>query len=327
MIRGDREHRTGSGAGLATRLRLLVALAGLGLLAACSSGPSGPTTPSADAIGTFKVGKPYQIAGVWYYPKIDWEYRETGIASWYGPGFHGKRTANGEIYNQNDLTAAHPTLPMPVMVRVTNLENGRSIKVRINDRGPFANGRIIDLSKRSAQLLDIERAGTAKVLVEILADESQQLVAIAQGHTAVTDDSDVPEAAPVESLQATPLGGSGGAPATTVQPTPPASPSLPPATSVTAATPVPWPEERVEQKNVQPTEIYIQAGSFANPSNAEGLRSQLAAFGRAFVAVARVGTQDFYRVRVGPIGNVEEADRVLAQMIAAGHTESRVVVD
>src|SRR5690606_16715705 len=106
--------------------------------------------------------------GVWYYPKEDWEYRETGIASWYGPGFHGRKTANGETYNQMDLTAAHPTLPMPVMVQVTNLENGRSIKVRVNDRGPFANGRIIDLSKRSAQLLGMEQKGTAKVLVEIL---------------------------------------------------------------------------------------------------------------------------------------------------------------
>ncbi len=138
------------------------------------------------------------------------------------------------------MTAAHPTLPMPVMVQVTNLENGRSIKVRINDRGPFANGRIIDLSKRAAQLLDMERNGTAKVLVEILPDESQQLVSIAQRHTPVTDDQDVPEAAPVGTVEATPLGASPGGGGTAAQPTPPVSPSVaPPATNVaTAAVPV-----------------------------------------------------------------------------------------
>ncbi|MBO6783539.1 MAG: septal ring lytic transglycosylase RlpA family protein, partial [Alphaproteobacteria bacterium] len=103
--------------------------------------------------GRYKIGDPYQIKGVWYYPAEDYQYSETGIASWYGPNFHGKKTANGETYNQNDLTAAHRTLPMPSAVRVTNLENGRSLVVRINDRGPFARGRIIDMSRRGAQLL------------------------------------------------------------------------------------------------------------------------------------------------------------------------------
>lgn len=109
--------------------------------------------PDKTASGTYKVGKPYQINGVWYYPSEDYGYDETGVGSWYGPDFHGKPTANGEIFDQNGLTAAHRTLPMPSLVRVTNLENGRSIMVRVNDRGPFAHGRIIDLSRRSAQLL------------------------------------------------------------------------------------------------------------------------------------------------------------------------------
>ena len=118
--------------------------------------------------GRYKVGTPYQIKNVWYYPKIDYEYDETGIASWYGPNFHQKMTANGEIFDQNAITAAHRTLPMPSVVRVTNLENGRSLVVRINDRGPFAHGRIIDLSRRSAQLLGFVRKGTAKTRVQIL---------------------------------------------------------------------------------------------------------------------------------------------------------------
>ncbi|CAN0507107.1 unnamed protein product [Discosporangium mesarthrocarpum] len=93
--------------------------------------------------GSYKVGRPYQIQGTWYYPAENFKYVETGISSWYGPKFHGRKTANGETYNMNDLTAAHRTLPMPSMVRVINLKNGRSLKLRINDRGPFARGRII----------------------------------------------------------------------------------------------------------------------------------------------------------------------------------------
>ncbi|HEX9446391.1 MAG TPA: septal ring lytic transglycosylase RlpA family protein, partial [Dongiaceae bacterium] len=110
--------------------------------------PTAPQRPQP-----YKIGKPYQVDGVWYYPKTDMDYDETGIASWYGPGFHGQYTANGEVYDQNGLTAAHKTLPLPSMVRVTNLDNGRSIVVRVNDRGPFVNGRIVDLTRRDAQLL------------------------------------------------------------------------------------------------------------------------------------------------------------------------------
>ena len=96
------------------------------------------------ATGSYKVGQPYQINGHWYYPAVDYGYRETGIASWYGPQFHGQPTANGEIFDMNAISAAHRTLPLPSMVRVTNLANGRSLVVRLNDRGPFARGRIVE---------------------------------------------------------------------------------------------------------------------------------------------------------------------------------------
>ena len=118
--------------------------------------------------GTVKVGKPYSVAGNWYYPAPGTGYDEVGVASWYGPDFQGKSTANGEIYNMNRLSAAHPTLPMPCYVTVTNTENGRSIVVRINDRGPYKSGRIIDLSHRAAQLLGVTRTGTADVRVRYL---------------------------------------------------------------------------------------------------------------------------------------------------------------
>ena len=116
--------------------------------------------------GVYKVGQPYQINGIWYTPAEDPAYNKTGIASWYGRPFHGQRTANGEIYDMNTLTAAHKTLPMPSYVRVTNLENGRSLILRLNDRGPFVNGRIIDVSYRAAQLWGFSEKGTARIQVQ-----------------------------------------------------------------------------------------------------------------------------------------------------------------
>src|ERR1700760_2836822 len=146
------------------------------LLAACSSTTPPPRTRPAEPntvtvppnAGVYKVGQPYQVDNVWYYPREQPDYDETGIASWYGPTFYGHHTANGEMYDGSALTAAHKTLPMPVNVRVTNLENGKSLVVRVNDRGPYARGRIIDLSKRAAELLDVVQTGTAKVRVTYL---------------------------------------------------------------------------------------------------------------------------------------------------------------
>lgn len=125
--------------------------------------------------GNFKIGNPYRILGRKYRPKIDNDYEEVGYASWYGPKFHNKLTANGEIFNQYDITAAHPTLPLPSYVEVTNLENNKTIIVRLNDRGPFAKDRIIDLSYQSAVELGIISKGTAKVKVKFLKEESDNL--------------------------------------------------------------------------------------------------------------------------------------------------------
>lgn len=133
-----------------------------------------------DATGDFKVGNPYKIKGRTYYPSEKYDHSEVGIASWYGPGFHGKMTANGEIFNRNELTAAHRTLQMPSMVRVTNLRNGKSLVVRVNDRGPFAHDRVIDLSERAAELLGFKRDGTTKVRIDILEKESRIVASAAK---------------------------------------------------------------------------------------------------------------------------------------------------
>ena len=116
--------------------------------------------------GTYKIGNPYTINGRTYYPAHDPTYRAEGIASWYGPDFHGRKTANGEVYDMNGISAAHPTMPMPSYARVTNLENGRSIIVRVNDRGPYATNRIIDLSIGTAKALGTYGRGLARVRVE-----------------------------------------------------------------------------------------------------------------------------------------------------------------
>src|ERR1700691_2985517 len=149
------------------------------VLAGCGSHPP-QQSAGGHSQGRYKVGAPYQIDGVWYYPREDFSYDETGIASWYGEQFAGRATANGEVFDLNDLTAAHRTLPIPSIVQVTNLDNGRSIKLRVNDRGPYARGRIIDVSRRAAQLLGFEGTGTAKVRVQIVVPDSMEVAAAAR---------------------------------------------------------------------------------------------------------------------------------------------------
>src|SRR6478672_10116424 len=116
--------------------------------------------------GTYRVGKPYTVADRVYVPEEDPDYREEGMASWYGDDFHGRLTANGEVFDMGSLTAAHPTLPIPSYARVTNLRNGKSLIVRVNDRGPYHGNRLIDVSNKAAELLEFKGSGVAKVRVE-----------------------------------------------------------------------------------------------------------------------------------------------------------------
>jgi rare lipoprotein A len=133
--------------------------------------------------GTYRVGKPYTVGGRIYVPEEDVNYREEGLASWYGDDFHGRLTANGEVFDMESLTAAHPTLPMPCYARVTNLSNGKSLIVRVNDRGPYHGNRLIDVSNKAAQLLEFKGNGVARVRVEYVArapldgSDDRQLIA------------------------------------------------------------------------------------------------------------------------------------------------------
>ena len=136
-------------------------------LSSCASyNPNTFSSKSPFSGGIYKIGDPYSIEEKVFFPKEDFSYAERGIASWYGEKFHGKKTANGEIYNMNLLTAAHRTLQLPSLVKVTNIKNNKSIILRVNDRGPFAKDRIIDVSKKSASILGFQKEGTAEVVVE-----------------------------------------------------------------------------------------------------------------------------------------------------------------
>ncbi|MBP2227271.1 rare lipoprotein A [Azospirillum agricola] len=315
------------------RLRGAMVLAGVAALAACAQAPTvgGPGLPTS---GIYKVGKPYQINGVWYYPAEDFAYDETGVASWYGPGFHAKTTANGELYDQNELTAAHRTLPMPSLVRVTNLDNGRSVVVRVNDRGPYANGRVIDMSRRGAQLLGFEGNGTAKVRVQILAEESRAIAAAArQGTPApILAETDGPAPKPVPRSRIEVAGPAAG-PTTNKEPSAGiVGKPVPPPTTVAGAVVegrfVPAPVVAQMPVPAGHESLFVQIGAFGSAENVARVRARLAAIGQpAAVTATRTGKQTLQRVRVGPLDSVDRADAVLTQIIQAGLTEAKIVVD
>lgn len=279
--------------------------------------------------GHYKVGNPYQIAGVWYYPAVDYDYDETGIASWYGPQFHAKKTANGEIFDMNEVSAAHKTLPLPTMVQVTNLENGRSLKVRINDRGPYAHGRVIDMSRRAAQLLGFEARGTAKVRVTVLSDESRAIAVRLQGDamlastgSPITVDKAPKPAVVTESLEA-PVGG-GPAPASVSAPAVKAQTLPEPPRQVAEASPT---NDVRQDKASEKTTIYVQAGAFSHFDNANRVKAMLHGIGPVDISTVLVGGRDLFRVRVGPVAGVGEADRILEGVIKAGYPNARIIVD
>lgn len=289
--------------------------------------------------GIYKVGNPYQIAGVWYYPKEDPNYDETGIGSWYGEQFHAKTTANGEIFDMNEVTAAHPTLPMPSLVRVTNMENGRTIVVRVNDRGPYVNGRVIDLSRRSAQLLGYDRQGTAKVRVQYigpapLPGDSTMVASRSAGG------DERPAAAPRGGVQAEALPPPPGAKGRSgdVAQTAPAQPS--PMQILQAQNPqgaqtkvgdtvavADLSQQKVEVGPARGGQIYIQVGAFTLHENAHKLAAQLSGIGPAGVTSTFVNRQEFFRVRLGPYNQVAAADQALQQAINSGQSNARIVVD
>lgn len=247
----------------------------------------------------YKVGNPYKINGKWYYPAVDYQYDEVGIASWYGPGFHGKTTANGEVFDQNKISAAHRTLPMPSVVKVTNLENGLVLeKVRINDRGPFARNRIIDLSKKAAEELGFIKNGVAKVRVEILEDESRKYVSTDQKNNYVAEAAEVTEISKKNLL----------------------SSSERKEKVVKKKT-----EENLENSILTNKELLIQVGAFTDHRNAKTLSEKLSEF-KAYINRVFINNKYLYRVRIGPINNLDLANDMKRKLFELGYTSSHLVM-
>ncbi len=339
------------------RLRMAVALLAVGVFGGCAETQFAIHSAKrlAGAVEDqgspdYKVGQPYQINGAWYYPKEDYNFDETGIASWYGTKFHGRKTANGEIYDMNALTAAHRTLPMPSYVRVTNLENGRSLVLRVNDRGPFARSRIIDISRRGSQLLGFQQQGTAKVRVQILADKSRALKARLQGQAELAKVGSpititrLPKAKVAAETLEPPPGGNSNAEVASAAPPPrliaPPPSAAPASTPMSAPAPGPQtggPTETALAKspvdgevNVQvvpATNIFVQAGAFSQYENANKVRARLSAVGPVKISSVLIGGRDLFRVRVGPLTSVGAADKMLEQIARAGYPGARIIVE
>jgi rare lipoprotein A len=309
----------------------LLPLAACLLLAGCFGAPKAPP-PSyqvrdgaeASLPGGYKLGKPYQIDGVWYYPQADYSYDETGIASSYRPDYRGKFTANGEVFSQDEVAAAHRTLPLPSLVRVSNLDNGRSILVRLNDRGPYAHGRILDLSRRAAEMLGMEPQGTARVRVQIMGDESRMLAFQSKGYEAPPL-----EAAPRPEVQtetlAAPPGRAAPARSRPGKPVPAAPP--PPVETASLDLPV-LATQQVVQGPPRSTELFIQAGALSRFDNANRMSAALSPLGKAVVSQIQVkGGGSQFRVRLGPLPSLADADAMLERVIAAGYPDARLVVE
>jgi len=249
----------------------------------------------------YKVGNPYKINGKWYYPAIDYNYNEVGIASWYGPGFHGKKTANGEVFDQNKISAAHKTLPMPSIVKVTNLDNGKVLEnIRVNDRGPFAGNRIIDLSKKAAQELGFVNSGVAKVRVEIMENESRIYASKNSKKNSVRKANK----AKVEKVQRKVI-----------------------------------PSEKDEQNSDEVSKnstednlilkdkpVIIQVGAFGDHRNAKSLTAKLSEF-KAYIERKFIDNKYLYRVRIGPLSNLDLAKSIKSKLFELGHTSSHLVVN
>jgi peptidoglycan lytic transglycosylase len=337
-----------SRAGAVPLIRLLVSLLLIGMIAAslvaCGSGngeklgerviPLGQPVPKGG--GRYVTGPAYRVDGVWYQPQENPAYDRVGTASWYGELFHGRRTANGEIYDMDRLSAASPTLPMPVYARVTNLENRRSIIVRVNDRGPYRSDRIIDLSRRSAEVLGFRGKGTAPVRVQYLAraplngdDSYERRYLASQGWAQFASRGRSRDLGAVGSIAAStrlpqrqlPVAGSAGAPVPQ-QAMPGGAPQL----RWQASTRVPAGPPRREQLGGD-GRFLIQAGSFRSEDNAERARSLLGGVAPVEVAPVEVGGETLFRVRVGPFADESAASAALARVTEAGYRGAKIVTN
>jgi rare lipoprotein A len=319
-------------------LRLgLVLLAGASLAACATVQPKYATRGGAGARpdgrssigqGGTRIGAPYQVGGIWYVPREQPNYDQTGTASWYGDAFNMKATANGETFDMNAVSAAHTTLPLPSMVEVTNLDNGRKLKVRINDRGPFVGDRIIDLSHEAARELGYDRKGLAHVRVRYLGPAPLlgpgAGVRYAQGKPASTL-APAAAAAPPQPASLAETFEVAGLP-------PPAQPvaahdlpplvgeALPPLGPAAAAKATPG-----QTLAAAAAALRIQAGAFSDEQNAQRAVSQLASAGTATIEPIQRNGTTLYRVVLPAPADEAEAFALRDRVAGIGFTDARVV--
>ncbi len=327
--------------------RLAVVLLAGGSLAACASMtpryPSQATGPSAPASsagqGEYKVGKPYQVGGIWYVPREQPAYDQTGTASWYGEQFHMKATANGEIFDMAQVSAAHTTLPLPSLVEVTNLDNGRTLVVRVNDRGPYIGDRIIDLSREAARQLGYDRQGLANVRVRYVGPApllgsdgsvryanakplstrmpAQLAMSVRALPAAVTGSDPVLDLAAGSALKAAP-----SAVAITSEVLPPITGSAISNNPIGAAV---APAPLTTTTSLVSSALRVQAGAFSSEVNARQAVNQLAVAGRATIEPLERDGMTLYRVVMAAPADEAGAYALRDRVAEIGFADARVV--
>ncbi|MGF1562468.1 MAG: septal ring lytic transglycosylase RlpA family protein [Geminicoccaceae bacterium] len=251
-------------------------------------------------VGVYKLGKPYQIGGRWYHPHYDPEYSAVGIASWYGSAFHGRPTANGERFDKDRISAAHTTLPLPSRVRVTNLENGREIVLRVNDRGPFVDDRLIDLSEAAARELGFHEKGLARVRVDFLGLDSARGTPPEPSKPTRVASHQAPDSSPPEPVRAAPA---------------PSTPEL-----VQAAL--------AGSTACLAGEPTIQIAAFSDAGRAHSLAGYLKGRGFAGAAVsAETGEPTLNRVQVRAPAGGARPEVILGQLRAMGYSNAFIIED
>ncbi len=299
-------------------------------------------TDAPKSMGYYKIGTPYTIKNRQYYPAETFNHTEVGMASWYGPGFHRKQTANGEIFNKNDLTAAHRTLQLPSIIRVTNLKNGRSIILRVNDRGPFAHNRILDVSERAAASLGFKKDGITKIRMEVLPEESRYVAQAAKekrdttGYEVALNQNKYPRVRSADNINnpynAVP----------SQKPEPITQVVMSNNASVAAPVPNPRPVQRqvlgqqesvIISPNAPPIpqslngRVYVQAGAFSNQQNALRYSDQVSNIAPSRIYKTQVNNKPFYRVRLGPFENRAIANATIEQLNDSGNRNAVIVIE
>ena len=277
-------------------------------LAACSTMnlPDAPKTVGVPikANPHYKLGAPYQIGGRWYVPQVDETYDVTGVASWYGDAFHGKLTANGEIFDKRRLSAAHKTLPLPILVEVENLENGRRAIVRVNDRGPFVDDRVIDLSHAAADELGFTAKGLARVRVRYIGDTDVTGLAALPGQKATEP---VRVARGDEARSQTPAKSGNGDPlADLIASSAGTTPSPKAAANTTA-------------------QLWVEIAKFADLGDLANFRFDLTDVGPVTVQSDETAGRFWQSLRLGPFADEAVAVASLTRVQAAGFGEARIV--